>query len=94
MPDRYGPATDDVCRDDDVGGDRSGTMRPWDGGGSVVFLLSVAEAAKALNLGRSKTYELIAAGELEVVHIGRCSRVPVDAVEAFVRRLRTANPPR
>lgn len=57
-------------------------------GGGVVLLLSVEEAARALGLGRSKTYELIAAGELEVVHIGRCARVPVDSVETYVERLR------
>ncbi len=57
-------------------------------GRGVVLLLSVTEAARALGLGRSKTYELIASGDLEVVHIGRCSRVPVDAVAAYVERLR------
>lgn len=57
-------------------------------GEGAVLLLSIEEAARTLGLGRSKTYELIAAGELEVVHIGRCARVPVDAVEAFVERLR------
>jgi excisionase family DNA binding protein len=53
-----------------------------------VLLLSVEEAAGALGIGRSKTYELIAAGELETVHIGRSLRVPVDAVHAFIERLR------
>lgn len=37
-----------------------GTDGPF---GGVVLLLSVEEAARALGLGRSKTYELIAAGE-------------------------------
>lgn len=59
--------------------------RPGEG---LVLLLSIEEAARALRLGRSKTYELIAAGELEVVHIGRCARVPLDAAEAYVERLR------
>ncbi|HVE46909.1 MAG TPA: helix-turn-helix domain-containing protein [Acidimicrobiales bacterium] len=54
----------------------------------VVLLVTVSEAARILRLGRSKTYELIAAGALEVVHIGRCCRVPVDSVEAYVDRLR------
>lgn len=54
----------------------------------LVFLLSVEETARALGIGRSKTYELIAAGELESVHIGRAARVPVTAVEDFVERLR------
>jgi excisionase family DNA binding protein len=51
-------------------------------------LLSVEEVARALRLGRSKTYELIASGELETVHIGRSVRVPVDAIERFVDGLR------
>jgi len=51
-------------------------------------LLSVEEVARALRLGRSKTYELIASGELETVLIGRSVRVPVDAIERFVDGLR------
>lgn len=62
-----------------------GRPRPGEAG---VLLLSVDEVARALSLGRSKTYELIAAGELEVVHIGRCARVLVESVEAYVERLR------
>jgi excisionase family DNA binding protein len=52
------------------------------------LLLTVREAAHALGVGRSTTYELIAAGELEVVHIGRACRVPVAVVEAYVDPLR------
>lgn len=52
------------------------------------LLLTVREAAHALGVGRSTAYELINAGELEVVHIGRACRVPVVVVEAYVERLR------
>jgi excisionase family DNA binding protein len=52
------------------------------------LLLTVREAAHALGVGRSTVYELINAGELEVVHIGRACRVPVAVVEAYVERLR------
>ena len=52
------------------------------------LLLTVLEAAHALGVGRSTAYELINAGELEVVHIGRACRIPVAAVEAYVERLR------
>ena len=52
------------------------------------LLLTVREAAHALGVGRSTAYELISAGELEVVHIGRACRVPVAVVEAYVERLR------
>lgn len=42
-----------------------------------------------VNRPGTMTFELIAAGELEAVHIGRCTRVPVDSVEAYVQRLRS-----
>jgi excisionase family DNA binding protein len=61
------------------------TDRPAD----LVLLLSIQEAGRALGIRRSKMYELIAAGELETVHIGRAVRVPVDAIENFVARLRS-----
>ena len=52
------------------------------------LLITIREAATILRLGRSKVYELIGAGELEVVHIGRACRLPIDGVEAYVERLR------
>ena len=45
------------------------------------LLLSVEEAADRLSLGRTKTYELIASGQLRSVNIGRARRVPIDALE-------------
>ena len=54
------------------------------------LLLTIREAAHALGIGRSKAYELIAAGELETVHIGRACRVPLDAVHGYIGRLRRA----
>lgn len=52
------------------------------------LLLTVTEAAALLRIGRSKTYELIAEGHIEIVHIGRSVRVPRSAVDAFVSHLR------
>lgn len=52
------------------------------------ILVTVAEAGALLGVGRTTAYELVAAGELEVVHIGRSSRVPIESVHAYVRRLR------
>jgi excisionase family DNA binding protein len=54
-------------------------------------LLTVQQAARVLNLGRSTVYELIASGQLEVVHIGRSARVPVDAITKLVGFLRSAD---
>lgn len=55
------------------------------------ILLTIPEAARLLSIGRTLAYELIAAGELEVVHINRAARVPLDAVHAFVERRRAGD---
>jgi excisionase family DNA binding protein len=47
-------------------------------------LMKVEDAAKYLSLGRSKMYELIAAGTIPVVHIGRAARVPRAALLAWI----------
>jgi excisionase family DNA binding protein len=52
------------------------------------LLLTPAEAATVLGIGRSKVYELLQTGQLESVHIGACRRVPADAVHSFLRSLR------
>ncbi len=62
---------------------RERTERP-DG----VLLLTIVEAARALSIGRTTMYELIGAGEIDVVHIGRAVRVPVSELDAFVSRQR------
>ena len=48
------------------------------------LLLTPEEAARALRVGRNKVYELIASGELPSVKLGRCRRIPVDALRQFV----------
>lgn len=62
------------------------------GASSTPVLLTVDEAARMLSLSRSKTYQLVAARELDVVHIGRSLRVPMDAVHELVARLRSGGP--
>ncbi len=54
------------------------------------LLLTAIEAAKALGVGRSKVYELMAGGQLGSVKIGKCRRIPANALEAFVTSLRDA----
>ncbi len=51
------------------------------------LLLRVDEVAQRLALGRTKTYDLLAAGELRSVCIGRTRRVSVAALEEFIARL-------
>jgi excisionase family DNA binding protein len=50
-------------------------------------LLTVVEAGRLLGVGRTTVYDLIARGELCVVHIGRAARVTVASVDSFVARL-------
>jgi excisionase family DNA binding protein len=46
------------------------------------------DAARALSVGRTTVYELIATGELESVKIGAKRLVPQDAIDAYVTKLR------
>lgn len=53
-------------------------------------LITIVEAARRLDLSRSKVYELIADGELPTVHIGRARRIDLADLRAFVDRHRAA----
>lgn len=59
-----------------------------DAAGEPVLLLTIEGAGRAFGVGRSTIYQLVQQGDLEVVHIGRAARIPVDAVHDYVRRLR------
>jgi len=50
------------------------------------LLLRPLEVAEALGIGRSKVYELLAAGALPVIRVGRSVRVPSVAVTRWVER--------
>ena len=52
------------------------------------LLYKVEAAAEVLGLGRSSVFELVASGELESVTIGRSRRIPRQALEDYVARLR------
>ncbi len=52
------------------------------------LLLKPEEAAEILSIGRSKVYELMGTGELASVRIGRCRRIPAEALSDFVAGLR------
>ena len=51
------------------------------------LLLKPEEAAEALQLSRTRVYELMAAGTLRSIKIGRLRRVPMAELEDFVHRL-------
>ena len=49
------------------------------------LLLKPEEVAILLSIGKSKTYQLLAAGILPSVHVGASLRVPADALREWVR---------
>jgi excisionase family DNA binding protein len=51
------------------------------------LLLRVEEAAELLGIARTLMYRLLLDGEVESVHVGRLRRVPVAAVEEYVKGL-------
>jgi len=52
------------------------------------LVYTIAEAATALRISRSKFYQLLGAGEIESVHIGRFRKIPADALHDYLARLR------
>jgi excisionase family DNA binding protein len=48
------------------------------------ILLTPEEAARALNISRSKLFELLQAQALKSVKIGKSRRIPTDAVREYV----------
>ena len=50
-------------------------------------LLTVKQAAKLLNLSRKTIYELHASGQLEMLKLGRATRIPEASVRKFVAAL-------
>lgn len=52
------------------------------------LLVDVVEAGRRLSCGRTTICELIAAGQLESVKVGRLRRIPVEALDDYVARLR------
>lgn len=59
-----------------------------DNDAALAPVLTVEEAARRLRIGRTLMYALITAGEVESVRIGRLRRVPTDALDEYVLRLR------
>ena len=47
----------------------------------------VREACRLTGIGRSKLYELIAAGEVEVIKVGAITLIPVASLTRFLQRM-------
>jgi excisionase family DNA binding protein len=55
------------------------------------LLLTTVQAAKVLGVSRTTIYQLIKAGDIRLVHLGRCARISWAELERYVLRLDTAN---
>ena len=51
----------------------------------------VNDAARMIGVGRTKLYELISSGELEVVKIGRATRITTASLRRLMERYRALN---
>ncbi len=50
----------------------------------------VNDAARMIGIGRTKLYELIAAGEVETVKLGKSTRITTASLHDLIRRQRGA----
>lgn len=55
-------------------------------------LLTIEEFGADYGVSRSRTYELLAAGELSAVKVGRATRIPAESAEAWKRSLPAFQP--
>lgn len=62
--------------------------RVRDVGDAAPLAVRVSQAARMVGLGRSKFYELIAAGDVETVKIGRCTLVPIESLHDLIEKAR------
>jgi excisionase family DNA binding protein len=56
--------------------------------GTSQLLFSVKEAAGLLGIGRTFMFELLATGEIDSLKIGRLRKIPRDAIDEYIERLR------
>lgn len=52
------------------------------------LLLTIAEAAERLGMGRTFVYELVARGEIESIKLGRARRILPQALDRFIQAKR------
>ena len=52
------------------------------------FTVRIREACRLTGIGRSKLYELIAAGEIETVKVGTMTLIPTAALQRFLDQRR------
>jgi excisionase family DNA binding protein len=49
----------------------------------------IPEAIRLIGIGRSKLYELMASGDVEVVKVGRCTLIPTASLHRLIERAKS-----
>ena len=57
------------------------------GSGDGPLLIDSREVARLLGIGRTKTFQLMASGQLPTIRLGRCVRVPAAALDRWIETL-------
>lgn len=52
---------------------------------SMPITVRVREASRLTGIGRTKLYELIAAGEIDIIKVGTITLIPVASLTKFLR---------
>ncbi len=52
----------------------------------ICELMTVDELCETLSIGRNTAYRLLNSGELGVFRIGRCWKIPREAVQTFLQQ--------
>jgi excisionase family DNA binding protein len=52
------------------------------------LLYKIENAGEQIDMGRTSMYHLVKTGELRSVKIGRSRRIPADALEEYVEKLK------
>jgi excisionase family DNA binding protein len=52
------------------------------------LLLSAEDVAEALTISRTRVYEILAAGELFSVKLGKVRRIPRESLKEYIDKLR------
>jgi len=55
-------------------------------------LLSLEEAGEYLGISRRRAYQLVGAGEIRSVHVGRLHRVAIEELDKYVDGLPASKP--